>query len=171
MLFGFGLLVFKCWFSFCDVGLYDCALFRFVNSVGLDFMLFDFICVLMLLVVCCFAVSLVVVCDLRCLQGSFVVYLSKCYGVANWRVSGFVSYGAFGFGWAVLIAVWGCFVSCLIVLFSLLCFSLVVLFVYVRLWWVGCLVGLMVVVAFCVCCVCGVGVYVASFRFACCVLW
>lgn len=30
----------------------------------------------------------------------------------------------------------GCFVSCLIVLFSLLCFSLVVLFVYVRLWWV-----------------------------------
>lgn len=27
-----------------------------------------------------------------------------------------------------------CFVSCLIVLFSLLCFSLVVLFVYVRLW-------------------------------------
>lgn len=49
--------------------LYDCALFRFVNSVGLDFMLFDFICVLMLLVVCCFAVSLVVVCDLCCLVG------------------------------------------------------------------------------------------------------
>lgn len=36
---------------------------------------------------------------------------------------------------------------------------------------VGCLLGLMIVVAFCVCCVCGVGVYVASFRFACCVLW
>lgn len=46
-----------------------------------------------------------------------------------------MSCGAFEFDWAVLIAVWGCFVSCLIVLFSLLCFSLVVLFVYVRLWW------------------------------------
>lgn len=57
----------------------------------------------------------------------------RCYG-ANWCASGFACCGVFGFGLGCVDCVLGdCFVSCLIVLFSLLCFSLVVLFVYVRL--------------------------------------